>query len=123
MHAVTDSATIYPLQTHRRHGVLMDSLEKLIRETTKALVIGVGGGGDVVGALATVRFLQFCNIPCVLGGLSWEQPHIDPQPGPRSLSEVVNVQPMHQYAWLASSDTRSTRGVRFAESRMAEILG
>jgi hypothetical protein len=28
------------------------SLEDLIRASTRALVIGVGGGGDVVGALA-----------------------------------------------------------------------
>jgi hypothetical protein len=48
----------------------MPSLEHLIRSASRALVIGVGGGGDVVGALATARFLEFCGIEFVVGGLS-----------------------------------------------------
>ena len=49
------------------------SLESLIRGSTHALVIGVGGGGDVVGALATARFLEFCGLRFTLGGLPWER--------------------------------------------------
>ena len=39
------------------------SLEALIRDSKHALVIGVGGGGDVAGALATARLLKFCGLP------------------------------------------------------------
>jgi len=101
----------------------MRSLEDLVRSSSRALVIGVGGGGDVVGALASARFLEFCGLTFVLGGLSWERPEVDPVPGPRSLEEVVDVEPLHRYAWLAHRLSRTSRGCRFAESRVSEILG
>jgi hypothetical protein len=95
------------------------SLEDIIRASSRALVIGVGGGGDVVGALACARFLEFCGLEFFLGGLSWERAVYDPVPGPRRLSEVENARPLHDYAWLANSTTRTRTGVYFAESRMA----
>lgn len=55
--------------------------EQLLRKSTRALVIGVGGGGDVVGALATARFLEFCGLSVHLGGLPWERFIYDPKPG------------------------------------------
>ncbi len=95
------------------------SLEDIIRASSRALVIGVGGGGDVVGALACARFLEFCGLECVLGGLSWERYVYDPVPGPRKLSEVENVRALHEYAWMANAATRTNTGVYFAESKMA----
>jgi len=86
-------------------------------------VIGVGGGGDVVGALATARFLEFCGLKFHLGGLSWERSVIDPVPGPRSLDEVVEVRALHRYAWLANAESKTKTGVYFAESRMAALRG
>jgi hypothetical protein len=99
------------------------SLETLIRPSTRALVIGVGGGGDVVGALATARFLEFCGLKYHLGGLSWERSVFDPIPGPRSLDEVVEVRPLHRRAWLAKAESKTKTGVHFAESRMAAVRG
>jgi len=101
----------------------MLSLEQLIRSSSRALVLGVGGGGDVVGALATGRFLEFCGVDFVVGGLSWERPEIDPVPGPRSAEEVKDFRAIHQYAWLANAQTRTATGVFFAESRVASIIG
>src|SRR5713226_5924666 len=98
------------------------SLEELIRSSSRALVIGVGGGGDVVGALATARFLEFGGLEFLLGGLSWERSVIDPLPGPRSVKEVREVRALHEYAWLANSETRTFAGISFAESRMAGII-
>src|SRR5713226_7431316 len=86
------------------------SLEDLIRSSSRALVVGVGGGGDVVGALATARFLEFCGLGFVLGGLSWERLEVDPLPGPRSTQQVINVRPLHEYAWLARAESRTTTG-------------
>lgn len=98
------------------------SLEDTIRDSSRSLVIGIGGGGDVAGALATARFLEFCGLEFVLGGLSWERRVFDPLPGPRMLSEVDNVRVLHQYAWMANCETRTKGGVYFAESRMAAFL-
>jgi hypothetical protein len=95
------------------------SLEYIIRAASRALVIGVGGGGDVVGALACARFLEFCGLEFFLGGLSWERAVYDPVPGPRRLSEVENVRALHEYAWLANAASRTNTGVYFAESKMA----
>jgi hypothetical protein len=97
------------------------SLEDIIRGSARALVIGVGGGGDVVGALACARFLEFCGLEFALGGLSWERAVYDPVPGPRRLSEVENVRPLHEYAWLANAESRTNTGVYFAESKMAAV--
>jgi hypothetical protein len=87
------------------------------------LVIGVGGGGDVVGALAVARFLEFCGLEFFLGGLSWERSVYDPIPGPRKLCETRNVRALHEFAWLANPQTQTMTGVYFAESRMAVALG
>jgi len=99
------------------------SLEDLIGASSRALVIGVGGGGDVVGALAAGRFLEFCSLEFVLGGLSWERYVFDPVPGPRKLCEVENVRVIHEYAWMANAHSRTTSGISFAESKMAAVQG
>jgi len=99
------------------------SLEELIRSSSRALVIGVGGGGDVVGALAVARFLEFCGLKFFLGGLSWERSVFDPLPGPRSLAEVQEVRALHRYAWLANARSRTSTGVPFSEAKMAGVFG
>ena len=97
------------------------SLEDILRSTTRALVIGVGGGGDVVGTIPTARFLELFGISCILGGLSWERFVYDPQPGTRSLAEVMHVRPLAPTVWLANAQTTTTTGVRFAESDVAAL--
>jgi hypothetical protein len=99
------------------------SLEDIIRASSRALVIGVGGGGDVVGALAAGRFLEFCGLEFVLGGLSWERFVFDPIPGPRMLSEVENVRAIDPRVWMVNSESRTKTGVFFAESKMAAVHG
>jgi hypothetical protein len=98
------------------------SFENLIHASSRALVIGVGGGGDVVGALAAGRFLEFCGLEFILGGLSWERFVFDPVPGPRMLSEVENVRVLHPRVWMANPKSQTRTGVFFAESKMAAVL-
>lgn len=95
----------------------------MIHSSTRALVIGVGGGGDVVGALAVARFLEFCGLEFVLGGLSWERNVYDPIPGPRKLSETRNVRLLHPFVWMANAGSQTDTGVLFAESKMAAAIG
>jgi hypothetical protein len=95
--------------------------EDLLRNSAKALVLGVGGGGDIVGTLPTARFLELFGISSVLGGLSWERFIYDPQPGTRTLAEVLHVRPLAPTVWLANAQTTSSSGVRFAESDMAAL--
>jgi hypothetical protein len=99
------------------------SLEDLFQSSSHALVVGVGGGGDVVGALAAARFLEFLGLKFTLGGLSWERIVYDRVPGPRKLSEVKNVRVFHPFAWMANAESQTDTGVFFAESRMAAAIG
>ena len=99
-----------------------------LREAKRPLCLGIGGGGDVVGALATA---EHCRIEYgarpVLGGVTWERRPIDPEPGPRAAAEIEGARPLAVDApavLLANAHTRvRSSGVRFAESRMAELLG
>lgn len=103
----------------------MRDSELLLRGSTRPLVIGMGGGGDVVGALATAELARvYDHADPVLGGLSWERRPYDPVPGPRAVSEIEDAEELAPGILLAGPGTRVRgRDVVFAESRMAEFLG
>jgi len=85
-------------------------------------VLGIGGGGDVVGALATARLCQAFGAEFVLGGVSWERWPIDPHPGPRRLDEILGGRPLSGATVLADERTTTPDGTPFGESRMAGFL-
>jgi len=63
--------------------------EAILRAARRPLVIGMGGGGDVVGALASAEFARlYDGAEPLVGGLSWERRPIDPVPGPRRVDEI-----------------------------------
>ena len=99
------------------------SLEEILRKSTKAILLGIGGGGDIVGTIPTARLLEMFGIECVLGGLPWERFVYDPIPGPRAFNEIKNIRPLNSTVWFANKDTVTTTGVRFAETEIAEIYG
>jgi hypothetical protein len=103
----------------------MRDAELLLRGSRRPLVIGMGGGGDVVGALATSEPARlYDGAEPVLGGLTWERRVFDPVPGPRSVAEIAGAEEIAPGVLLAGADTRlRDREVVFAESRMAEFLG
>jgi hypothetical protein len=86
-------------------------------------VLGIGGGGDVVGALAGALLCERLGTPAVLGGMTWERRPVDPMPGPRTAAEVVGARTLGPGVMLAGPETRTTTGVLFAESRMARLRG
>jgi len=98
--------------------------DALLSRCRRPLVLGIGGGGDVVGALATAEACRAHGAEPVVGGVSWERRPIDPQPGPRSESEIERGRRLAAGVLAASAGTRVREsGVIFAESRMAELLG
>jgi hypothetical protein len=103
----------------------MRDAELLLRGSRRPLVIGMGGGGDVVGALATAEHTRlYDSAEPVLGGLTWERRPFDPVPGPRAADEIGGAEELAPGVLLAGPDTRlRDREVVFAESRMAEFLG
>jgi hypothetical protein len=97
----------------------------LMAAARRPLVLGIGGGGDVVGALATAELCrrEHRAMP-VLGGVTWERRPIDPRPGPRPAAEIEGARPLAPGVLAASAATKvAGSGVLFAESRMAGLLG
>jgi hypothetical protein len=86
-------------------------------------VVGIGGGGDVAGALACGRLCEQFGVEIVLGGVAWERIPIDPYPGPRPMEEIVNARPLAAHAALAGPDAQTPDGALFAEAGMASYLG
>jgi hypothetical protein len=86
-------------------------------------VLGIGGGGDVVGALAIARRCEELGTPFVLGGVAWERMPIDPHPGPRPVDQIRDGDPLGKRAILAGAATSTPEGVRFSESHVSEHLG
>src|SRR5947209_3515513 len=86
---------------------MLDS-EAVLRGARRPLVLGMGGGGDVVGALATAEFSRlYDGTDPVLGGVTWERRAIDPVPGPRSVDEIVGAgSELAPGVLLACPDTR-----------------
>jgi hypothetical protein len=88
------------------------------------LSIGIGGGGDVVGALATADLARDAGLRAHVGGVTWERRPIDPHPGPRRLDEVAALEErLGTWAALAGPETQGPGPFHFAESHMARHLG
>lgn len=99
------------------------SLENLLKNSKKAMLIGIGGGGDIVGTLPTANLLKINGVGSVLGGLSWERSVFDPVPGPRKFEETINAEKINDVVWFANKNTTTQTGVKFAESGMSQVLG
>jgi hypothetical protein len=94
-----------------------------IQAARRALVLGIGGGGDVVGALAIARLCESLGTPSALGGVAWERFAIDPKPGPRPPEEVRGGERLDGGAVLADPSTTTDSGIAFAEAGIADHTG
>ena len=89
-----------------------------------ALVVGIGGGGDVVGALAIAREIERAGRRIELGGVAWERFAVDPHhAGPRPLGHLGGIERIGAAAALTAGDGRTPEGVRLAEAGVAAHLG
>ncbi|WP_456481373.1 DUF1152 domain-containing protein [Methanopyrus sp.] len=95
-----------------------------VEEPDAVAVLGIGGGGDVVGACHTYRWVRKLDPErIVLGGLTWERAVVDPEPGPRSRDEIVgDVEWIHERVGVLRGRARPRRGKEFAESRVRRVL-
>ncbi len=99
------------------------TLENIFNSSKRAILLGIGGGGDIVGTIPTAKLLDNFGVEHVMGGLSWERSVIDPVPGPRKFHETRNARKINDTVWYANQETTTSTGVKFAESWIAEFCG
>jgi hypothetical protein len=94
-----------------------------VRKARRVLVLGIGGGGDVVGSIAVARWCEQLGAEAILGGVAWERMPIDPHPGPRPVDQIEGGRLAGERAVIADAGTTTPEGVPFSESRVAGHLG
>jgi hypothetical protein len=99
------------------------AVHPLFGDARSVLSLGIGGGGDVVGALGVAELARSFGLAARVGGVTWERRPIDPLPGPRLLREIGALRPLNEFVGLAGPETVGPGGFRFAESHMARFLG
>ncbi|MEM3585694.1 MAG: DUF1152 domain-containing protein [Candidatus Jordarchaeaceae archaeon] len=98
------------------------SLEELASSTERALCLGVGGGGDIMGTLPTSGYLNVLGVETILGCVGWERIVIDPKPGPRPLDEILNIEKLSESTAFVDKNSHTIDGVYFQCSNMANFL-
>jgi hypothetical protein len=94
-----------------------------VAAASRVLVVGIGGGGDVAGALAAAGAARALGTDAVVGGLTWERRPVDPLPGPRRLDEIDHLaQRLNDAVAIAGPDTTGPGGFRFCEADMSAFL-
>jgi len=108
-------------------GFPYDSIEEPIvkRLIQGVLVIGVGGGGDVVGAIHIYLWMKRLGANTLLASIPWERFSIDPVPGPIGIDEVVGGKIIGNYAMLVNGNEyviRNKRRIIPQGVRVAKVL-
>lgn len=106
-------------------GLSVDSLEDL-RGLRNILIVGVGGGGDTLGALIVYYRLRALGVEAMLGNVVWERFILDPFPGPVPVEHLVNAKILGGSVALVNRESYVDRhGYRFKPQivRAAELLG
>ncbi|WP_445149363.1 DUF1152 domain-containing protein [Baekduia sp. Peel2402] len=97
-----------------------------VAAASRVLVVGIGGGGDVAGALAAAESARALGVTdAIVGGLTWERRPVDPLPGPRLLDEIEGLVERlgdGTSAAIAGPDTTGPGGFRFCEADMSAFL-
>lgn len=98
-------------------------LERIFSRAERVLVLGIGGGGDVIGGIPTASFARALGCEALLGGITWERKVADPKPGPRRIEELEGVERINEFCALAEPRARIKGGCVLTEGAVAEILG
>jgi len=96
-------------------------IAKLLKGIDRALLIGMGGGGDVVSTLPVAEFFKLFDVDCIHGGVIWERVARDRKPGPLSIEEIDNCKTVNNcLAWINSES--NYRDLKLIASQVAEFL-
>ena len=93
---------------------------------SRVLVFGAGGGGDALGAIHLYLKLKRIGAEPYLGSVVWERRAVDPIPGPISLDEMRNIEPLAPtLAWVTGESYALRGGKRLVPqvAKAAKVLG
>ena len=88
----------------------------------KALIFGMGGGGDIVGCVTTANFLKELGFEVLYGSIVWDRIVVDPKPGPRMIEELKNIDVVNSTIAIANEHTRTYYDVIPTVARASRIL-
>ncbi|AEA47491.1 DUF1152 domain-containing protein [Archaeoglobus veneficus] len=92
-----------------------------VLEANRVMLIGIGGGGDVVSAFVIGEMLKEYGIDYICGGVVWERFRRDPKPGPRSIEEIENAEVINEcLAWMKGAKIGRLKPI---VAEVAEIAG
>ncbi len=86
-------------------------------------MIGIGGGGDIIGAVPTFLALQRLGAAPRLAGLTWKRKPQDPEARPRRLSEFSNIEAVNDVVGIVNSETILPGAIKHVEADAAAFLG
>ncbi|ADN51750.1 DUF1152 domain-containing protein [Vulcanisaeta distributa] len=86
------------------------------------LVIGIGGGGDVVGSTITYSLAINEGKEAILGAVLWERYVNDVVPGPIRIQELRNADALGDYLAIVNGDTYAVREGRHVIPQIANVL-
>jgi hypothetical protein len=102
-------------------GIWMEIIEFLKEKGPgKALVFGMGGGGDIIATVPTASFLKEFGFEVFHGSIVWDRYIIDSKPGPRSLEELTQIDRINETVAIACGKTRISEDVKPTVARAAE---
>ncbi len=97
---------------------LIDLFGKL---PNRVLVVGIGGGGDVVSAAAYALWLRRYGVETYIGSIAWERFVIDPIPGPIPFECFHNVERLSDHVVVVYGDSFVIRGSRRFRPQVALV--
>ncbi|MET1124499.1 MAG: DUF1152 domain-containing protein [Archaeoglobaceae archaeon] len=96
---------------------------RIASKSRRALLFGIGGGGDIVSTIPVASFLKEFGVDVLHGSVAWDRLAVDPKPGPRSIEEFENVEVVNDVVAIARAETRTRDGVKPNLARAAELFG
>ena len=99
------------------------SLEDLASRYARILVFGAGGGGDAAGAVHIYLKLKRLGADPILGGIVWERHAVDPHPGPITVEQLVNAEPLSRSAAIVTGETYAIRYGLEVKPQLARVAG
>lgn len=91
-----------------------------------ALILAIGGGGDIASAAMIAKALHRLGINYVLGSIAWERYVYDETPGPIKLSDIHHVVERGDHHVLVDEKSyalRKDKVVVFQAVKVAKMLG